>query len=146
MKILGVDAGRTGAYAMFDTTANSLTVGDLPTDDDGLQAQKFFQTILEWEPDVLVTEDTFQPKSLVRMTGEVVALGKLAVAIVEVVAVVTWKKRVLGENSSDKSLSIAKAKELFPDVDLMRPRARKPSHDRAEAVNLAWYYHDLHRP
>lgn len=58
---------------------------------------------------------------------------------VEVVAPQEWKKPF--GLTSDKALSVAKAKEIRPDVDWRArertPKARKPDHNKCEAFLLA---------
>jgi hypothetical protein len=135
--VLGVDAGKSGACALLDDNS-LLDIRDLPLDDDGeLDGPLFFEWLCGWEPRLLVVEDCFRPKSLVTMCGEIRAVAKLAGVSRLVAAVVTWKKAVLGENTSDKKKSVAKCRSLFPSADLVRPGARTDNADRAEAVLLA---------
>lgn len=139
MKILGVDPGVTGAAALFDGDLLS-DVRDLPIDDDRqLDAFQFVQWLLEWEPDLLVTERTFRNDRLVRLTGEVLAAAKIAQVPRLIVETRTWKKAMTGTASKDKALSIKTCLALIPTAPLLKPRARKPSDDRAEAVLLALY-------
>lgn len=56
----------------------------------------------------------------------------------ELVSPQKWKKKY--ELHSDKEQSIAKCKELFPDINLLRtPRCKKESDGMAEALLIANY-------
>ena len=142
MKVVGIDAGVSGAVALYNTATTELEIYDIELDGfRRLNAKWLFDLLLEWEPDTLATEDTFRPKSLIHQTGGIVAVAQILEIPYRLVAVTTWKKAVLGENTSDKEKSINKCKELFPkQVNLLRkPRARTDSPDRAEAVLIAYY-------
>lgn len=139
MKLVGVDAGVNGAVAILDTDTAEVTVDHVPIDSNrSLDSRKLFELLLAADVQGLVVEDTFRPKSVVRFVGKVVAVAEiLNLDVIEVVPVVTWKRAVLGENTSDKVKSINRCRELFPDLNLVPPRCRKPSDDWAEAVLLA---------
>ncbi len=139
--VIGVDAGKSGAAAAYNVAANSFDVIDLPLDSErDLDAVAFYSWMCKFDPSYLVVEDCWQPLTLIRMCGEIAAVGKLAGAVVERIAVCTWKIDMLGVNSSDKELSLKKCKQLRPEINLLKtPRAKKPSADRAEAVLLALY-------
>jgi hypothetical protein len=140
LKLVGVDAGVTGAVALLDTAADTIDVHDIELDGDRqLDARWLFHLLLEWEPVRLVTEDTFRVKPLLRQTGAIVAVGQILELDVHVVAVTTWKRALLGQNTNDKRLSIRCAQQLAPQAQLRKPRARTDSADRAEAVLLALY-------
>lgn len=143
MRVAGVDAGQKGAAALLiDGRFEHLT--DLPIDDDReLDSHAFLHLLLGWEPDLVVVEDTFRPKVTVRFVGEVVAVCKVLQVERLVVPVVSWKKRVLGQNTGNKTVSVRRCRELFPEADLVRPRGKKPSDDRAEAILLAYYGSEL---
>jgi len=144
LKIASCDAGVSGAVCLWDTDTNDLKLFDMPINDDRqLDTPKFFHLLLDFEPDGLITEFTIRPISLVRQTGEIMAVAKLLQCDLKVAAVNSWKVRMLGENTNDKQKSIDRAKELFPDVNFIRPRGRKPSHDWCEAAIMARYYYDL---
>jgi hypothetical protein len=56
------------------------------------------------------------------------------------VAPITWKKQVLvNMDKSDKKASILRAQQLFPGIQLVRPRCRKQCDGRADAACLAYY-------
>lgn len=148
MKVLGIDCGKTGAVALLDTETNNTTIEDTVVDDDGsLDCDWFFGRLLEWEPEEAVIEAVYRPNSLVEMKGEFGACCKLFGVPLLSVAVVTWKRRLLGENTSDKQVSIECASKLFPSAALNRPspKGRKvsPNADRAESLLLAAYLHRL---
>jgi hypothetical protein len=142
LKTVGWDAGMGGAYALYDSLTGDVSVFDNPLTSDGyLDVPAAFATLLDWEPQRLVVEDCWRPKSLVRQVGSIIAVGQLLQAEVMVTAVVTWKTKVLGYNTSEKAVSISCVHRLLPQaVPLLRkPRARTDSADRAEAVLMAWY-------
>lgn len=140
MKVAGCDAGKAGAVAVLDTATQDVDILDIPLDGHrDLDTQLLFQWLLERSPDRLVVEDCWQPKTLVLMCGEVAAVAKLLGADFRRVAVSTWKKAVLGENTSDKQRSIEQCKILAPQALLRKPKCRTDSPDRAEAVLLAIY-------
>lgn len=142
MKVLGVDAGKSGALAFYDTSDGSFIVDDIPLDSsETLDSRLLFLRLLDWEPKLIVVEDCWRPKSLVRMVGEVAAIGKILEAEVKVVAVVSWKTKILNRNTSDKKVSIESCLQRQPTIlpQLIPPGCRKPKADRAEAVLLALY-------
>jgi hypothetical protein len=144
VRVLGVDAGRAGAVALIDTETGEVRIEDTQLEcDRTLNCHWFLERLVEWEPEYAVIENVFKPNSLVEMKGEFQAVCKLAGVPLTHVAVVTWKKKVLGDNTSDKQRSIACTQRLYPQADLNRlsPKKKLPSvnDDRAEAVLLAHY-------
>jgi hypothetical protein len=140
--IVGVDAGKSGAAAAYEFATDAIVdIIDLPLDADrDLDAADFYLWLSQYENlKYLIVEDCWQPLTLIRMCGEIAACGKLAGATVERIAVVTWKKEMLGFNTSDKQESIKKCQTLRPTAKIIKPRARTPSPDRAEAVLLALF-------
>jgi hypothetical protein len=150
LKLLGVDAGCSGAVCLLNTLTGDTTVEDLQLEGDRtLNCNWFFGRLLEWEPDAAVVEGVFRPNSLVQMKGEIVACCKLFQLPITTVAVVTWKKALLGQNTSDKRISIDRCRHLYPNADLLRPTPKQTKKtvnaDRAEAVLLAHYLSSTHR-
>lgn len=118
------------------------TLSPLPVLDSGvLDASRFAEMLAAVGGGRLVTEAVFRPNSLVRLLGAVEAIAEVAGDFgVLVTPVVTWKKAVLGSNSSDKAVSIARCRDLWPTLSLKRtPRATTDSHDFAESALLAYY-------
>ena len=142
MKIAGIDCGVKGSCALLDTEADSAPVFfDIPLNDDRqIDTHALFTKLLEFEPDVVVTEFTFKPISLIQQTGEVMAVAKILQCHLEVVAVSRWKTAVLGTNTSDKEVSITRAQALYPTAEFVKPRCRTVSPDRCEAALLAHWY------
>lgn len=142
MKLLGIDCGRQGAIALLNTDDDTVMVADTELEGDRtLNCHWFLERVSDWEPDQAVIENVFKPNSLVEMKGEFQAVCKLAELPLSHVAVVTWKLRVLGVNSSDKERSIECVRKLYPNAPVNRPspkgRTSSPNHDRCEAVLLA---------
>lgn len=146
MIAIGIDLGVNGAIAIH--TDDSVTVQPLPIlDDRTLDADALCGLVncYSMNPDVLaVFEGVFRPNSLVRMQGEVAATLKLSDVNFIETPVVTWKKRVLGVNSSDKKIVLDWCKRTYPAVSLRRtPRARTDSHDFADAIAIGHYAKEL---
>lgn len=151
---IGIDLGVNGAIAILD--GDSVTVQPLPIlDDRTLDAKTLNEEILNdigyrfvvrGLPHLVVFESVFRPNSLVQMMGEVAATLKLLEFDYIETPVVTWKKRVLGVNSSDKQIVLDWCKRTYPAVSLRRtPRARTDSHDFADAIAIGHYAKDLLR-
>jgi hypothetical protein len=147
MIICGIDVGKTGAIALLDTTAtiyDTPMLWDIETLNDGTIDAFWFYTLLDqWGADVAVIEGVFRPNSLVKLAGEVSAICKLKEIPLTIVPVVTWKKEILGENTSDKKRSIELCQQIYPTANLNRPSPKiqkpVPNADRAEALLLAEY-------
>jgi len=138
MKIAGVDAGQKGCVALFDTVEDIFTLHDnVLLEDRTLDTRWLFDLLLEWEPDIVIVEDCFRGKKIIRFAGEVAAVAKILGVELQVINVATWKKEMLGQNTSNKSVSINRCKKLRPEVDLIRKRTENA--DRAEAVLLALF-------
>lgn len=156
MIAIGIDLGVNGAVAVLD--GDSATVQSLPLLDDRTLDAVSLETLLRLAvrglkrgDEVLLPytpamrhlihyESVFRPNSLVRMQGEVASVCKLLDIEHDDVPVVTWKKKVLGVNSSDKQLVLDWCRTNYPNVSLRRsPRARTDSHDYADALALAHY-------
>lgn len=99
------------------------------------------ERLIEWEPVAAGIENVFKDHRLFDMKGEIKACCKLASVPLTHIAVVTWKTKVLGQNTSDKKRSIACCQRLYPNADLLRatPMGKKMNvnGDRAEAVLIA---------
>jgi hypothetical protein len=142
MKVAAIDLGKTGCLCLLDTKENTLELHDVELDyAERLDASWLFNTLLDWEAEQLIIEDVFRRKSLIYQAGAAVAVSQLLNIPVTIIAVVTWKKAILGENTNNKEVSIKKCLELYPQSEtlLKKPRARTYSPDRAESVLLAHY-------
>lgn len=150
MKLLGIDAGVSGAWCLLDTTNDETIIEDAEMEPDRtLNCSHLFSRLVEWEPDAAIIENCFRPNSLVQMVGEYLACMKLFQTPVTKIAVTTWKRAVLSQNTSDKKVSIACAQQLYPTADIYRlsPKKKKPvaNADRSEAVLLAHYLKSISR-
>lgn len=144
MRLLGIDAGCQGAIALLDTDTKQVLIEDNQLEGDrSLNCHWFLEKLVEWEPVAAIIENVFKPNSLVQMKGEFQAVCKLADVPLTHVAIVTWKRKVLGENTSDKQRSIECVQRLYPNAPINRqsPKKRKeaPNDDRSEATLLAHY-------
>lgn len=142
MKIAGIDCGVSGSTALWDTNSTDPPeFFDLPLNDiRELDTRRLFDKLLDWGPEAVCTEITFRQPKLQAMTGEVKAVAKILQADLLVASVSKWKRKVLGVCTGDKAVSIARCQELFPQVNLVKPRCRTDSADRAEAALLGYYY------
>lgn len=139
MLIMGIDNGQSGALALLDTDSKQVKLLDTPLKGKELDSLTVYSHLLEVKPDRIYIESCFRPNSLIRMQGEYACIGKLIDVPVTAVPVVTWKTQLTGINSSDKSIYIDKCKELYPEVQLVKPKCRTDSADRAEATLIAHY-------
>lgn len=143
--LVGVDLGKSGAVAWQTPTEQGVV--DMPLDAggdmDASEVSALLQRLLPAEQygnSLVVCEAVFRPNSLVEQLGALRAVCQIGDHRLLVVPVVRWKRAILGTNSSDKALSVAEAKRLFPDLPLRRSsRCRTDSADRAEAALLCHY-------
>lgn len=159
--VLGVDPGHSGAFAVYDTdSARVVSMDDMPTwfqvvgkkkrpRVDALALADMFDTYEMMGVAMMVLEAVggrpAQSASAAFVFGYGLGLiymaGLYSRIPVETVAPATWKKlmNIPGKGKADDSAIQQRANELFPhDRHLfMRPRARTPSSDRAEAAMLA---------
>jgi len=148
VKLLGIDAGKSGSVALLDTDSKRTFIEDTVIEDDGsLDCRWFSDRLLEWEPVAAIIEAVYKPNSLVEMKGEFKGVCKTLNIPIRSVAIVSWKTLVIGQNTSDKKRSIECAQRLYPQADLIRlsPKQQKPvlNADRAEALLLAHYMQQL---
>lgn len=148
MKVVGCDCGKRGAVALMNSGKPVVVVDTVLNSKEELDANWFLHLLLDWEVEsdphaLLVMEDCWRPKTLVQFVGKVKAVSEIVGIEYLTVAINTWKTRILGTNTRDKSKSIALCQKLYPSVDLLRPGARTLNADRAEALLLAKYGSEL---
>jgi crossover junction endodeoxyribonuclease RuvC len=147
VRVLGVDPGLTGAFAVIETSLDLLLVWDMPVALSGTGSRKevipvFVADIVrDTAPDVCFIERVgAMPKqgvssvfSFGRSYGVVLGvLGALRVPV-HLIAPAQWKRTMkLGQ---DKAAARAMAVRLFPDAGHYFTRVR--DHDRAEAALIA---------
>jgi hypothetical protein len=146
---IGIDLGKEGAVAVLTKGDEgwSVEVQPMPLREDrDLDSEALLDVLFRVEQkgypaDLRIRwEATFRPNSLVRMQGAVDAIASLVSKDAEAVAVVTWKKSILGENTDDKERSLAWVRSRFPAANLRRTkRSRTDSHDFAEAICIGAY-------
>ena len=139
MIILGIDPGKQGAIAVFDTAAQTVACHDMP------QTTAALHDLIAGLPSVrlCVLEKPFYPATIgatnVAKIAEAygVLTGALAWLSIPVVTVrpADWKK-ALGLSTS-KAASRERASMLFPDNAAQFSRAKDDG--RAESALLAWY-------
>ena len=153
MRILGIDPGINGAWALMEHRAvlpwHVRSVNDFPTVLRGKKGRKVSAKLLydEWVTlnwDIVIFEQVHaMPEQGVTSSLE---FGRAA-GIIEGVAAVFGKpvhfvspqkwKRVAGLIKAPKDLARTKAIETFPEA--AHKLSRKKDHNRAEAILSAWY-------
>ena len=147
MKVVGIDPGMTGAWAVLNGEA--YTVSDLPLMRDKalawIDCDTLMSELMGWRAgDNLMTcyieRQSARPgQGVMRVFhsgmvfGSIIAACQAAACRVEFVSAGAWK-RALGL-SSDKRASLDKARLLFPHASLDRQK----DHNRAEALLIAYY-------
>ena len=141
MRILAVDPGVSGAYALLvDDGISPPVVDDLPVVGNQVNAGEWRRVIKSLSPDVAIVELVHSmPKQGVASTFRFgmacgIIRGVLLGAGVSIVDVTpnTWKKYFRLNNEAEKSRALAC--QRFPDLPGL---ARKKDHNRAEALLIA---------
>ena len=141
MRILGIDPGLSGAYALL-TNATAI-VDDLPVVAKSIDAAEFHRIVQALKPDVAVVEQVGampgnSPNSMFtfgRCYGSILATLACAGIPVKLATPAYWKKHF--KLNSDKERSRQLAIQLFPAVTGL---SRKKDDGRAEALLLARFY------
>jgi len=141
MRVLGVDPGVSGAYALLvDDGISPPIVDDLPVVHNQINASEWRRTIKSLIPDIAIVELVHSmPKQGVASTfrfgmARGIVRGVLLGAGVPIIDVTpnTWKKFFRLNNEAEKSRALAC--QRFPDLPGL---ARKKDHNRAEALLIA---------
>lgn len=155
MKIIGVDPGLTGAYAILEADGSLLTVDDLPVITHGkakwIDAGRLRDRIIEvlhGDTGVAVVEHTHaMPKtasatvSSMGMTlGSTLAAVQMSYLGIELVTPAQWKGALgltnpKATDTQRKKASLDRARLLFPTADLPLEK----SHNRAESLLIAYW-------
>jgi crossover junction endodeoxyribonuclease RuvC len=147
VRVIGIDPGVTGAYAVIDN-GKLLRVVDLPVADGEVDPWSLWAELSvlhrERRIDMAFLEETHaMPKtgsqgnySQGLSKGLIVAALSIAVVPVTRVAPATWKVKA-GLRGKDKAYSLRLCRELYPSAadDLRRVK----DHNRAEAILIARY-------
>jgi len=145
VRVLGIDPGLSGAYALIDTDHPDTLAEPFPLAGKALDLAELLREWRILEPDVAVIE------SVHAMPGQGVSsmftfgrgLGQIegVLAALEIrreyVTPQAWKKLVLAGTTKDKTAAIEYATRAFPSVRLVRPGCRKPHDGMADALCLA---------
>lgn len=148
--ILGVDPGAvSGAYAVLDAAGVLLDLDDLPTIASGklrwVDAPVLLSRLIELRAArrvvAIVERQGARPGQGLSSTfasatafGSLLATLQIAGCSIELVTAAQWK-RDMGL-STDKAVSLDKARLLYPDAPLDRVK----DHGRAEALLLAYWH------
>lgn len=148
---LGIDPGRNGAYAFIDDSNNVISLGDI----DGMYSYLIRTCIVdEFNYYTGCVEDVCgrpgqscqSNTTFMKLAGKAELMAEVICDGVTLVKPQIWKKHFGLITSKDltktekKHLSIAKAKELFPDV---ADKLTASKDGRAEALLIALYGKDL---
>ncbi len=144
---IGIDPGQNGGLAMIHPETGRYTAVAMP--DTRLQ---IITLLRMWHETFGATGTTATVESVHSMPKQGVASTfKFGQGYGEVLGICTalgfkileptpqrWKKDIMpGMDRSDKNSSIQQAENLFPRVELVQPRCRKPHDGAAEALLLA---------
>lgn len=153
-RVLGIDPGLTGAWAMLEEDGSLLAVEDLPVIRDGrlawIDADALLSRLLEargGRPMRAIVERVHaMPRngsqaafSQGATLGSILATLQLVRASIELVQPATWKRAAGLSGAKDatdrerKSASLDRARLLFPDAPLDRVK----DHGRAESLLIA---------
>jgi crossover junction endodeoxyribonuclease RuvC len=145
VKILGVDPGLSGAYALLGDVPPLVT--PFPRAGKGLDLAAIADDWRTLAPDLVVMESVHaMPKQGV--TGVFTfgrgfgALEGIAAALgfhVELVTPQAWKKVILAGTAKDKDAAVAWCRRAYPGVTLVQPRCRMPHDGCADALCIAAY-------
>jgi len=145
MLICGVDPGLTGAWAMIDHHGCYWSCGDMHHDKDGiLDTERIWDEMCQardgMDTKVFIEKVHSMPKQGVSSTfkfgmafGGALSLARRFKTEVVMVTPQLWKKTLI--LNSDKQLSLAMAREIFPQA----PLHLKKHNGRAEALLIALY-------
>jgi crossover junction endodeoxyribonuclease RuvC len=141
MRILGIDPGLSGAYALL-TNATAI-VDDLPVVSKTIDAAEFYRIVQALKPDVAVVErvGVMPGNGAVSMfnfgqsVGSIHAVLACAGVPMKLVTPAYWKKHF--NLSSDKERSRQLAIQQYP---MTTGLSRKKDDGRAEALLLARFY------
>jgi crossover junction endodeoxyribonuclease RuvC len=141
MRVLGIDPGLTGAYALI--AGSSVIVDDLPVVEKTIDAAELLRILSVLKPDVAILERVGampgnSPNSMFnfgRAVGSIAATVACAGIRTELVTPQVWKRAY--NIGRDKEASRALAIRLFPAVTGL---ARKKDADRAEALLIAHWF------
>lgn len=140
MKIIGIDTGQKGGIALLaDGEAQAY-----PMPDTVAKIVMMIKEMAQQGCTLAVERAQPMPKQGVTSVfsyGQHYGIFEAIAACLKMpyisIRPVEWKK-AMGLNS-DKTCSIIEAERLFPSIDLIPPRCRKPSDGIAEALLIAEY-------
>jgi hypothetical protein len=144
LKLLGIDNGLEGALALLDTESGEVLVADTKLDPfREIDCHWIFTLLTDWEPDHACIEICHNNNGLVERGGYYIGICRLLQIPVLKADVRSWKRKVLGTSTNDKTLSVTTCQRLFPQADIDRPTPKgkrvNKDHNRAEAVLLSHY-------
>lgn len=143
--VIGIDPGKKGGVAVLNSSGVLLEIYSMPKTEAGVCAlirdvsERYKYNIFCLEkaqamPTQGVTSVFTYGTEYGVLRGAILALGNT----LEEVRPVKWKTAIIGKKTgSDKTLSIAKAENLFPNIELIPKGCRVPQDGRAEAALIA---------
>lgn len=151
MKIIGIDPGKKGAIAFYDTESNSVEVLPLPWKKkenrlDAYQLRKSIDSAGRIDGCFIEKVSAMPRQGVVSMFtfgkafGSVVAVCESLGLDVQLVTPQRWKKGVMVEGKHGKQDAVRLCYDRFPDINLLKTdKSRVPSTDMAEAALIALY-------
>jgi len=153
VRVLGIDPGISGAWAIINVNPNTRPVGvevqDLPTVPRGAKGNKLSGTVLHqtlaakvWDIAVIEHAQAMPGQGVVSLFEYGRTFGMLEGIInsfylpLHYVKPRLWKKAA-GLIGLDKDMARAKALDMFPEM--IAHLRRKKDHNRAEAMLIAYY-------
>ncbi len=143
--VWGIDPGYSGAVAYLSNVAGF--VESIPLLGRELDEMKLTKILDDYEPQLVVMEKVHaMPGNGVassfrfgQIYGQLISTIKLGCHRLELVAPQTWKAVILRDTKKDKRAALDYCARVYPDICLVPPGCRKPSHDFAEAICIAEY-------
>jgi crossover junction endodeoxyribonuclease RuvC len=145
MRIVGIDPGLTGGIAALDTANGDYHVQDLPVSRDKslswIDGLQLLEILKVYGPNKAIVERvSTMPKQGISSGfhfgmgfGAILAVLQAAHVPFELVTPVVWKKWLQLPGGKDKTVSLDRARSLYPKADLKR----KKDHGRGEALLIA---------
>lgn len=150
-RIIGIDPGLSGGVAVIDASTKEAQAWPMPTHPDTgtVDERALWNILIEYprkETAVWVEKAQAAPRQgVVSMFnygvgfGIVLATTRLLYGDVRLVRPTVWKKTLGLSGQPGKESTILFVEQRYPDVNLVRPRCRKPHDGMADAICIAHY-------
>lgn len=153
--VIGIDPGREGGMAVMVSQPGGgrrrASAFPLPLVDSLLHVDQFFRHYVEAvgkgdvTPDLVVVEKQHARPGdglaglnfLLPQFGQIIGVMQALKIPLHVIAPQTWKKLILYGTLKDKDAAVEYVQLLYPEVDLLPGKKRKPHDGMADAVCIA---------